>query len=65
MRGLPFSGNGGSAQIILPDREAPAQGQEPEVMVNTATPNYFETIGIPFIKGRLFGNEDQADTPRL
>jgi putative ABC transport system permease protein len=63
VRGLPFSGNGGTTKIILPDREPAPQGQEPEVMFNTATPNYFETIGIPFIKGRLFGNEDQAGTP--
>jgi putative ABC transport system permease protein len=27
--------------------------------------NYFETIGIPLIKGRLFGNEDQINTPRV
>jgi putative ABC transport system permease protein len=38
---------------------------EPEVMVNTATPNYFETLGIPFIKGRLFGDQDQANTPAV
>jgi len=62
VRGLPFSGNGASAPITLPDREAPVKGREPEVMVNTATPNYFETMGIPFIKGRLFGNEDRPDT---
>ena len=47
VRGLPFSGNGGTASIILPDREAPPKGMEPEVLVNTAMPNYFETIGIP------------------
>ena len=63
VRGLPFSGNGGTVQITLPDREAPAKGMEPEVLFNTATANYFETIGIPFIKGRLFGNEDQPNTP--
>lgn len=63
VRGLPFSGNGGTVPIILPDREAPAKGMEPEVMFNTATANYFETIGIPFIRGRLFGNEDQPNTP--
>ena len=62
VRGLPFSGNGATAPITLPDRETPVKGREPEVMVNTATPNYFETMGIPFIKGRLFGNEDRPDT---
>jgi predicted permease len=63
VRGLPFSGNGGTTSITLADREAPPKGQEPEVMFNTAMPNYFETIGIPFIKGRLFGNQDQVNTP--
>jgi putative ABC transport system permease protein len=62
VRGLPFSGNGGSAAIILPDRELPKEGMEPEVQYNTATPNYFETIGIPLLKGRTFGNEDTAES---
>ncbi len=65
VRGLPFSGNGGSTAIVLPDREPPAKGQEPEVMFNTAMPNYFETIGIPFIKGRLFSTQDQINTPTV
>lgn len=63
VRGLPFSGNGGTVAIVLPDREPPPKGQEPEVMSNTAMPNYFETMGIPLLKGRVFGNEDQANTP--
>jgi putative ABC transport system permease protein len=65
VRGLPFSGNGGTVQIVLPDREPPEKGKEPEVMFNTAMPNYFETIGIPLLKGRLFSNEDQANTPNV
>ena len=32
-------------------------------MFNTAMPNYFETIGIPLLKGRVFGDQDQANTP--
>jgi putative ABC transport system permease protein len=63
VRGLPFSGNGGSVAIILPDREVPQKGSEPQVMFNTAMPNYFETVGIPLLKGRVFGNQDQANTP--
>ena len=63
VRGLPFSGNGATTAIVLPDREPPVRGMEPEVMFNTAMPNYFETLGIPVIKGRLFGNQDQINTP--
>ena len=63
VRALPFSGNGGSTTIILPDRELPKAGTEPEVMFNTVMPNYFETIGIPLLKGRTFSNGDQANAP--
>ena len=63
IRSLPFSGNGGSTTITLPDRELPQKGTEPEVMFNTAMPNYFETIGIPLIRGRTFSKEDQLNAP--
>jgi putative ABC transport system permease protein len=65
VRGLPFSGNGATTGIILPDREPPPKGMEPEVMFNTTMPNYFETLGIPLLKGRLFSKEDQAKTPAV
>ncbi len=63
VRGLPFSGNGGSIPIILPDRELPQKGSEPEVMFNTAMSNYFETIGIPLLRGRTFNAEDRPGAP--
>src|SRR5262249_27978137 len=63
VRGLPFSGNGGTTGIILLDRERPAKGKEPEVMFNTAMPNYFETMRIPLLRGRTFGSEDQLNNP--
>lgn len=65
VRGLPFSGNGGTTPIILPDREIPPQGKEPQVQFNTAMPNYFETMGIPFVRGRRFDDRDQANTPTV
>ena len=34
-------------------------------MWNSATPNYFDTIGIPLIKGRLFDSHDQLNTPTV
>lgn len=65
VRALPFSGNGVSVGITLLDRELPQQGAEPQVIFNTAMPNYFETMGMPLLRGRTFGNEDQANTPRV
>ena len=63
LRSLPFSGNSSSGAIALLDREAPPAGREPQVLYNIATPGYFETAGIPFIRGRVFSDQDQAKTP--
>ena len=65
VRGLPFSGNGGTITITLMDREQPPKGQEPEVLLNTVMPNYFETMGIPLISGRPFSDSDQVKTPTV
>ncbi len=63
VRGLPFSGNGGTSAVIFPDRDLPQKGKEPQVQFNTAMPDYFATMGIPFIGGRLFDDRDQLNTP--
>jgi putative ABC transport system permease protein len=65
IRGLPLTGNGGSVPVTLPDRETPPKGQEPQVLFNTATPDYFATMGIPLVKGRLFNDGDRFDTPAV
>jgi putative ABC transport system permease protein len=62
VRGLPFSGNGGSTTFVLPDRPLPEKGEEPKALLNTATPGYFETIGIPLLKGRDFNEQDSSKT---
>jgi putative ABC transport system permease protein len=65
VRGLPLTGNSASARFSLPDRETPPTGQEPQAQFNTATPDYFATMGIPLIQGRLFGDGDRLDTPAV
>jgi putative ABC transport system permease protein len=62
-RGLSFTGNGGNARVVLSDRERPARGKEPLVQFNTATANYFATLGIPFVRGRLLDERDRGDAP--
>ncbi|HEX8163954.1 MAG TPA: ABC transporter permease [Pyrinomonadaceae bacterium] len=63
IRGLPLTGNSASARIVLPDRETPPKGQEPQAQFNTATPDYFAAMGIPTVRGRLFGDGDRLGTP--
>jgi putative ABC transport system permease protein len=65
VRGLPLTGNSSSLRISLPDRDTPPKGQEPQVQFNTVTPDYFATMGIPFVQGRLFGDGDRIDTPEV
>jgi putative ABC transport system permease protein len=63
IRGLPFTGNAGPVGIELPDRAAPPAGREPQVLFNIATGGYFTTAQVPLVRGRLFGDEDRANTP--
>ncbi len=63
VRGLPFTGNTGATGIALLDRAAAPAGREPQVLFNLATGTYFPTAKIPLLRGRLFGDEDRADTP--
>jgi putative ABC transport system permease protein len=64
-RGVSFTGNGGTANILLPDRARPERGQEPRVQFNTVTANYFATLSIPFVRGRVFSVTDQLNAPRV
>ena len=63
VRALPFSGNGGVQSFTLPDRAAPAPGRELKANYNTAGVGYFETIGIPVLRGRTFNEQDKPDAP--
>jgi predicted permease len=63
IRGLPFSGNGGSTTYVVPDRPAPPRGQEPKALENAIDPNYLSTVGLPLIRGRNFNEHDTAEAP--
>ncbi len=63
VRGLPFSGNGGTTRFVLTDRAAAPKGQEPIAWFNSVSPEYFKTIGIPLRRGRDFTDQDTSDTP--
>jgi putative ABC transport system permease protein len=48
--------------IDLPDRPFPS-GQQPVAQAATVTSGYFETMGIPLIRGRTFGPGDRRGSP--
>jgi len=60
--GFPFSGlmNGGTFNIEgQPVIDA---GAQPFAVTKDISPNYFETMGVPFIEGRAFNNLDGPDS---
>ena len=60
---LPYSGNGGGMSFVPLDRPEPPKGEEPRAQRNSADAYYFEAMQIPLLKGRVFGDQDQAGTP--
>ena len=56
---LPLSGS--STSTVYKD----VDGSIFPVMTRTISPNYFTVMGTPLIKGRLFTDADQADSPRV
>ena len=43
------------------DQEAPTEGGDPFVLVRRTGPGYFQTLGIPLLRGRDFRDDDRLD----
>jgi len=57
---LPFSGPGAATSFSVVGRPAPPPGEEPVVDSRVCDENYFQTMGIPLIKGRTFNEREQT-----
>jgi putative ABC transport system permease protein len=62
--GLPL-GVANHPIFIIPGRPLPEKGREPSGIRYTVSPDYFQTMGIELIKGRLFNAQDRPDTPAV
>src|ERR1700741_3407509 len=57
---LPFSSGGYTADMYFPGR--PELAVRPAARVDQVLPNYFETLKIPLLKGRVFTSHDDANS---
>lgn len=59
---LPFTYNGLSMPIGVEGRTDPPLDQSPDVVLRVVGPGYFNTMGIKFVQGRDFSEQDKTDT---
>ncbi|MCI0569004.1 MAG: ABC transporter permease [Acidobacteria bacterium] len=66
---LPLGGTGFNRYYQMTEAEgrksATRPEQEPPVAVFEVTPGYFRAMGMPLLKGRPFGEQDDAGTPAV
>ena len=59
---LPLGGANSTTQVAIEGR-VPTEGQWPEADFRRAVHRYFETMGIPLRRGRIFTDEDHGQAP--
>ena len=62
---VPISGNDEIYSITFEGRPPLPPGQGVSALYYLVGPGYFDTIGIPILKGRAFTDEDRAGAPRV
>ena len=62
---LPFSLNFSSMNIAVPGHQTAADQMGPPVQSAQVSPEYFETLRIPLLQGRVFTAADTPETPRV
>jgi putative ABC transport system permease protein len=61
---LPMAGPGAATGFEVVGQPKPEPGQEPVTDVRVVTHDYFQAMGVPLLRGRLFDDRDQAGQVR-
>ena len=61
--GLPLTLNLSGSDFRIEGHPDPPAGQEMIIETRSVSPGYFETLGIPLLKGRDFSDRDKSDAP--
>jgi len=61
---LPLNGLGAATGFEVVGQPKPDPGQEPVTDVRVVTHDYFQAMGVPLLRGRLFDGRDQAGQVR-
>jgi predicted permease len=59
----PIVGTCWTSVYLVSDRPVPPQAEIPNSVFNVATPDYFRTMQVPLLQGRLFAASDDAKAP--
>jgi putative ABC transport system permease protein len=62
---LPFGGSGGDRTFLIEDQPVAAGAPHPDEQIRFVSAGYFDTMGIPLLKGRDFNERDLPDTPQV
>ena len=62
VRAVPFGGNGSSALFEIPGAPPVSREEAPRVLINFADTHYFDTMGIPLLRGRAMTGQDGPTT---
>ncbi len=59
---LPVN-SGNTTRFFIDGDPVPAPGKETEANIRTVSDDYFKTLGVPLLAGRMFDERDTADKP--